>query len=89
MNLSDLKMIQKTLQLDEHEARRTSIYTSFLQDEKYGANLIVAFAAEHGVCLSEDDVVAYLNNMDDEEIDIEMTPEMLSSVSGGDKCTGA
>ena len=86
MNLQDLDKIQRTLQLDEHEARRTSIYTSFLQDEKHGADMIVTFAAEHGVCLSEADVIAYLNNMDDEEIDIEMTPEMLSSVAGGQKC---
>ena len=89
MTVSDLERIQSTLQLDEHEERRSIIYTTFLQDEQRGANMIVAFAAEHGVCLSEVDVIAHLNNMDDEEIDIEMTPEMLSSVAGGDKCTGA
>ena len=49
--------------------------------------MIVAFAAEKGVTLSTEDVVTQLNSMDDDEIDIEMTPEMLSSVAGGEsKC---
>ena len=49
--------------------------------------MIVAFAAERDISLDTDDVVAQLNALDDEDIDIEMTPEMLSSVAGGEsKC---
>ena len=47
--------------------------------------MIVAFAAERYIKLGVDDVVAALNALEDEEIDIEMTPEMLSSVAGGAK----
>ena len=88
MTKTTLQQIQEILQRDESQDLRTSIYSAFLQDEQLGANMIVDFAAEHGVCLSAADVVAHLNDMDDEEIDVELTPEMLSAVAGGDKCCG-
>ena len=60
-----------------------------MEDETRGANMIVAFAAERDITLGVDDVVAQLNALDDEDIDVEMTPEMLSSVAGGGgKCAG-
>ena len=74
------------LSADEHQDLRTSIYAAFLEDEQRGANMIVAFAAEQSITLAVDDVVAQLNALDDEEIDIEMTPEMLSNVAGAGKC---
>ena len=80
------KIIQQMLGEDEHEDLRTSIYAAFLEDEQRGANMIVAFAAEQNISLGVDDVVAQLNALDDEDIDIEMTPEMLSNVAGGAKC---
>ena len=85
MTTTTLQQIQEVLQRDECQDLRTRIYSAFLQDEQLGANMVVAFTAEHGVCLSAADVVTHLNDMDDEEIDVEMTPEMLSSVAGGDK----
>ena len=87
MDSEQIKTIQEMLSADEHQDLRTSIYAAFLEDETRGANMIVAFAAEKGVTLSTEDVVTQLNSMDDDEIDIEMTPEMLSSVAGGEsKC---
>ena len=73
------------LNADEHHDLRTSIYAAFLEDEQRGANMIVAFAAEKNITLAVEDVVSQLNALDDEEIDIEMTPEMLTSVSGAAK----
>ena len=87
MESEQIKTIQEILSADEHQDLRASIYAAFLEDETRGANMIVAFAAEKGVTLSTEDVVTQLNSMDDDEIDIEMTPEMLSSVAGGEsKC---
>ena len=74
------------LSADEHQDLRTSIYAAFLEDEQRGANMIVVFAAERNITLAVDDVVGALNALDDEDIDIEMTPEMLSSVAGAAKC---
>ena len=87
MKMTDLQHTQEVLQRDEYQELRTSIYSAFLQDEQLGANMIVAFAAEHGICLSATDVVAHLNDMDDEEIDVELTPEILTTAAGGAKCT--
>ena len=87
MTTTALQQIQEVLQRDKHQDLRTSIYSAFLQNEQLGANMIVAFAAEHGVCLSATDVVAHLADMDDEEIDVELTPELLSTAAGGSKCT--
>ena len=76
------------LSADEHQDLRTSIYSAFLEDEQRGANMIVAFAAERDITLGVEDVVTALNALDDEEIDIEMTPEMLSNVAGGQSKAG-
>ena len=87
MESEKIKTVQEMLNTDEHQDLRTSIYAAFLEDEQRGANMIVAFAAERNITLGVDDVVAQLNALDDEEIDIEMTPEMLSNVAGGEgKC---
>ena len=86
MATEQIKAVQEMLSADEHQDLRTSIYAAFLENERRGANMIVAFAAERDITLGVDDVVAALNALDDEEIDIEMTPEMLSSVAGGEKC---
>ena len=85
MATEQIKAIQEMLSADEHQDLRTRIYAAFLEDETRGANMIVAFAAERDITLGVDDVVTQLNALDDEEIDIEMTPEMLGSVSGAGK----
>ena len=88
MESEQIKAVQEMLNADEQQDLRASIYAAFLEDEQRGANMIVAFATERDINLAVDDVVAALNALDDEEIDIEITPEMLSNVSGGDKCLG-
>ena len=87
MQSEQIKAAQEILSADEHQDLRTSIYAAFLEDEQRGANMIVAFAVEQNINLGVDDVITALNALDDEEIDIEMTPEMLSTVAGGQgKC---
>ena len=79
--------IQRALQDDKNQDLRNSIYAAFLEDDERGASMIVAFAAESGVTLSTREVIDHLNSLDDEEIDVEMTAEMLASVAGGQgKC---
>ena len=48
--------------------------------------MIVGFAARMGIKADAEEVIEYLENIDDEEVDVEMTADMLGSVSGGGKC---
>ena len=72
----------------DNDDLRQSIYCAFLEDAERGANMIIAFAREKGLKLdaSSEDVVQAMNALDDDDIDVEMTPEMLANVSGGCKC---
>ena len=82
-----LDAVRDQLMNDDHDDLRQSIYCAFLEDAERGANMIIAFAREKGLKLdaSTEDVVQAMNTLDDEDIDIEMTPEILANVSGGDK----
>ena len=85
MSNEQLDAVRDQLMSDDNADLRQSIYMAFLGDAERGANMIIAFAKEKGLKLdaSAEDVVQAMNTMDDEDIDIEMTPEMLASVSGG------
>ena len=62
-----------------------------MEDAERGANMIITFAREKGLKLdaSSEDVVQAMNALDNDDIDVEMTTEMLANVSGGigSKCT--
>ena len=73
----------------DNDDLRQSIYCAFLEDAERGANMIIAFAREKGLKLDAgtEDVVQAMNALDDDDIDVEMTTEMLANVSGGQtKC---
>lgn len=78
--------IVEELQKDENSDLYSSICAAYLEDEQRGATMIVSFASERGTELGIDEVVDYINEMDDDDWDIELTPEMLTSVAGGKRC---
>lgn len=78
--------VVEELQKDENSDLYTSICSAFLEDEQRGAQMIVSFAAERGTEFGIDEVIEYVNEMDDDDWDIELTPEMLTSVAGGKRC---
>ena len=82
-----LDAVRNQLMNDDYVDLRQSIYCAFLEDAERGANMIIAFAREKGLKLdaSSEDVVQAMNALDDDDIDVEMTPEMLANVSGGCK----
>ena len=47
--------------------------------------MIIAFATDKGLKLdaTSDEVIDYLTNLDNDDIDIEMSPEVLAKVAGG------
>lgn len=55
----------------------------YLEDQKLGADLIIAFGAKQGITLNQEQVIAFLDEMDEEELDIELPPEMLISITSG------
>jgi hypothetical protein len=57
------------------------IYT-FLKVASAGAGWIVEFANERGVTVGIDAVMDYIEAMDDDEMDVELTLENLSSLAG-------
>ncbi len=86
MTTYSLKQIQEALQSDEHQELRNSIYAAFLDDNQRGAEMIVSFALDRNITLLTQDVIDQLNSLDDEEIDVELTPEVLAGVAGSQKC---
>ena len=79
------KEIIEQLNLDENEQLRTEILKTYLDDEMAGANMIIKFALEKGVTITTDDVVDYMETSDD-EFDVEIPKELLTSVAGGKSC---
>ena len=59
---------------------------AYLEDDKLGADLIIAFGAKQGITLNQEEVIAFFDDVDEDEWDIELTPEMLTSISGGKRC---
>ena len=50
--------------------------------------MIVEFAKQRGVTVGIDAVMDYIEAMDDDEMDVELTTENLAIVSGGEKTAG-
>ena len=80
---SQVKSVIDQLLTDEHEDLRNSVMASYLEDASRGADLIIAFGAKQGITLNQEEVIAFIDEMEEDEWDIELTPEMLTSISGG------
>ena len=80
---SQVKTVIDQLLTDEHEDLRNSVMAAFLEDDKRGADLIIAFGAKQGITLNQEEVIAFIDDVDKDEWNIELTPEMLASVAGG------
>ena len=80
-----LDAVKEQLWSEDNDDLRQSVFCAYLEAPERGANMIIDFANNKGlkVDATADEVVNYMEAMDDEEIDIEMTPEMMASVSGG------
>ena len=83
---SQVKTVIDQLLTDEHADLRNSVMAAYLEDDKRGADLIIAFGAKQGITLNQEEVIDFIDEMDEDELDIELTPEMLTSIAGGAKC---
>ena len=85
MDSAKVHQILERLQEEQFSDLRQEIAQLFLQDEKRGAQMIVEFAAGLGENLLLPDVIDAVNDLDDDDWDIELTPDMLMAISGGGK----
>ena len=87
MSNEQLDAVKDQLLSEDNAELRQSVFSAYLEAPERGANMIIDFALEKGLKLdaTPSEVVDYVDNLDD-DIEFEMTPEMLASVSGGGKC---
>ena len=85
MSKEQLDAVRDQLLAEQDNDLRQTFLKAFLEDAEKGAGMIINYAAEKGIKLDESpkEVIDYIGNIDNEAIDIEMTPEMLACVSGG------
>ena len=88
MSNEQLDAVKDQLLSEDNSDFRQSVFSAYLEEPERGANMIIAFATDKGLKLdaTPSEVVEYMDTLDDEDIDIEMTPEMLTSISGGKSC---
>ena len=85
--MGEINLIVEELQKDENSDLYSSICAAYLENEQRGATMIVSFASGRGIKLEIDaEVIDFIDEMDDDDWDIELTPEMLTSVAGGKRC---
>ena len=87
MSNEQLDAVKDQLLSEDNNDLRQSVFSAYLEEPERGASMIIAFAADKGLKLdaTPSEVVDYVDNPDDNDIDIEMTPEMLTSIAGGGK----
>ena len=85
MTKEQLDAVKEKLMSEENDDLTQSVFSAYLEEPERGSNIIITFAFDKGFKLdpTPSEVVDYMDNLDDEDIDIEMTPEMLTSISGG------
>ena len=85
MPQEQLDAVKDQLLSEDNADLRQKVFGAYLEEPERGANMIIAFATDKGLKLdaTPGEVVDYMEALDEEEIDIEMTPGMLGSVSGG------
>ena len=57
-----------------------------LKDAQRGADLIITFAAKQGITINPEEVIAFVDDVDEVEWNIDLTPEILTNISGGKRC---
>ena len=85
MSNEQLDAVKDQLLSEDNAELRQKVFGTYLEEPDRGANMIIAFATDKGLKLdaTPSEVVDYMDNLDDDEIDIEMTPDMLASIAGG------
>ena len=83
MSKEQLDAVRDQLLAEQDNDLRQTFLNAFLEDAEKGAGMIASYAAEKGLKLdaSPKEVIEYIGSIDSE--DIELIPEILTSISGG------
>ena len=84
MSNEKLDAVRDLLMSDDNAEILEKFSSVWLEDPEQGAEMIISFASDKGLKLdaTADEVVDHLEKLD-EDLDIELTPEMLANVAGG------
>ena len=84
MSQEQFDAVKEQLLSEDNDDLRQSVLSAYLEEPERGAKMIIAFATDKGFKLdvTPSEVVDYMDNLDDDDMDIEMTLEMLTSISG-------
>ena len=87
MSKEQLDAVRDQLLAEQDNDLRKTFLNAFLEDAEKGAGMIANYAAEKGLKVNESpkEVIEYIGSIDSEDIDAEMSPEMLARISGGRK----
>ena len=85
MSKKQLDDVRDQLLAEKDNDLRQTFLNAFLEDNEKGASMLIDYAAKKGLKVDESpkEVIEYIGTIDGEDTDIEITPEMLASVSGG------
>ena len=85
MSKEQLDAVKDQLLSEDNADLRQKVFSAYLEEPESGANMIITFATDKGLKLdtTPSEVIDYLESLDGDDVDIEMTPEILASVSGG------
>ena len=85
MPQEQLDAVKDQLLSEDNADLRQKVFGAYLEEPERGASMIIAFATDKGLKLdaTSDEVIDYLTNLDNDDIDIEMSPEVLAKVAGG------
>ena len=85
MTKGQLDAVKEKPMSEENDDLTQSVFSAYLEEPERGSNIIITFAFDKGFKLdpTPSEVVDYMEARDEEEIEIEMTPDMLANVAGG------
>ena len=84
MSASKMRLVSELLNDEQNASLRNQIFLTYLDDSGAGADQIIDFAKKNGVDdLLREESIAYIDEMDDDDFDIELTVENLAAIAGG------
>ena len=85
MSKEHLDAVKDQLLSDDNDELRQKVFSAYLEEPERGANMIIAFAKEKEIKLdaTPSEVIDYINTIEDDDVEVEMTQEMLANVAGG------
>ena len=85
MSKEQLDAVRDQLLAEQDNDLRQNILSAFLDDAEKAASMVINYAAQKELKLDESpkEIIEYISKIDKDNLDVELTPEMMSSIAGG------